>query len=199
MKAKLITIAAALSFLLFLSAVPAFAQFPTTCSNILLYGDYGFTVNGKIIPPEPEGQTAFVAQQGVALQHFFGDGTFKAVDFIMTNGVPAINPSTAINSSTGFRTNERGTYTVNPDCTGSLTLNQYTKFNTLAATIQIKFVLVKGGKEIREVVTSITANLPCDGDTNDPSCVAGGIETVNVPATILANGKKLGPFGGDTD
>jgi hypothetical protein len=181
MKAKLFSVTAALSFLLFLSAVSAFAQFPTTCSNALLRGDYGFTVDGKIIPP---GGTAFVAQQGVALQHFDGAGNFTAVDFIMTNGVPAINPSTAVNSN-GFRTNERGTYTVNPDCTGKLTLNQYTKFDTLAATIEIKFVLVKSGKEIREVVQSITA-FPPSGE-------------VNIPATILSTGKKLEPLDDEAD
>ena len=181
MKAKFFGIAAALSFLLFLSAAPAFAQFPTTCSNALLRGDYSFTVDGKIIPP---GGTAFVAQQGVALQHFDGEGHFTAVDFIMNNGAPAINPSTAVNSN-GFRSNESGTYTVNPDCTGSMTLNQDTKFYTLASTIQIKFVLVKRGKEIREVVTSITA-FPM------------GVKT-NVPATILANGKKLEPLDGEMD
>ncbi|MGB7024972.1 MAG: hypothetical protein WBD73_14330, partial [Candidatus Acidiferrales bacterium] len=129
MKAKFFGIAAALSFLLFLSAAPpAFAQFHTTCSNALLRGDYGFTVDGKVIPP---GGSAFVAQQGVALQHFDGNGNFKAVDFIMTNGAPAINPSTDLNAN-GFRANESGTYTVNSDCTGSMTLNQDTKFNTVA-------------------------------------------------------------------
>jgi len=181
MKTKLFSIAAALSFLLFLSAAPAFAQFPTTCSNALLQGNYGFTVDGKIIPP---GGSAFVAQQGVALQHFDGEGHFTAVDFIMTNGAPAINVSTAVNGD-GFRSNENGTYTVNPDCTGSMMLNQDTKFLTLASTIQIKFVLVKGGKEIREVVTSVTA-FPL------------GVKT-NIPATILANGKKLGPLNGEMD
>lgn len=180
MKAKFFSLTATLSFLLFLSTVPSFAQIPA-CSNALLRGDYGVTVDGKIIPP---GAAAFVTQQGVALRHYDGVGNFTQVDFIMTNGAPAINPGTAVNAN-GFRTNESGTYTVNPDCTGSETLNQYTKFNTLAATIQVKFVLAKGGTEIREVVQSITA-------------YPGGVETP-VTATILANGKKLGPLDDDQD
>jgi hypothetical protein len=89
MKAKLFSLTAALSFLLLLSTIPSFAQLPTTCSNALLRGDYGVTVDGKIIPP---GAAAFVAQQGVALRHYDGEGNFTQVDFIMTNGAPAINP-----------------------------------------------------------------------------------------------------------
>jgi hypothetical protein len=176
MKAKILEFVATLSVLLIVSASTAWSQLPATCGDYLLHGTYGFQVNGKIIPP---GQTAFVKQQGVALQNFDGAGHFTAVDFIMTNGVPAINPATAVNSN-GFRENESGTYTVNPDCTGSLTLNQDTKLNALTSQIQIKFVLVKGGKEIFEVVQSITA-------------YPGGVET-NVPATIIADGKKLALF-----
>lgn len=185
MKAKLFSITAALSFLLFLSAAPAFAQLPTTCSNAMLNGDYAFTINGKIIPPVPPGQTAFVAQQGVAMTHYDGVGHLRQVDFVMSNGNPAINPTTALNTSTGFRTNESGTYKVNPDCTGSLTINTYTNLDKLAATIQVKFVLAKSGKEIREVVQSITAFLPTG--------------KVTVPATILADGKKLEPLDNEVD
>jgi hypothetical protein len=193
MKAKLFTIAAALSFLFFLSAAPTFAQLPTTCSNALLRGDYGFTVDGKIIPP---GGSAFVAQQGVAIVHYNGAGQFDQVDFIMTNGSPAINPGTAVNAN-GFRTNESGIYTVNPDCTGSFTLYQHTKFDTKAATVTGMFVLAKGGKEIRQVVKSITVYLPL-GAPGTSGCTVAPC-AVNVPATILANGKKLEPLGDDSD
>jgi hypothetical protein len=193
MKAKLFSIAAALSFLFFLSAAPAFAQLPTACSDGLLYGDYAITINGKIIPP---GGSAFVAQQGVAMVHYNGAGQFDQVDFVMTNGSPAINPSTAVNAH-GFRTNESGTYTVNPDCTGSFTLNQKTKYDTKAATITGMFVLAKSGKEIRQVVKSITVYLPL-GAPGTSGCTAAPC-VLNVPATILANGKKLEPLGDDSD
>ena len=76
--------------------------------------------------------------------HFNGDGTFTQVDFVMTNGVPSITPLTPLNNN-GFRTDERGTYTVNSDCTGSKTINSYTKGGTLGATIEIKFVLAQRG------------------------------------------------------
>lgn len=184
MKAKVLCITAALSGLFVLSAIPAFAAFPASCSNVVLHGNYGFTVNGKITPP---GGSAFVAQQGVSLQDFDGNGHFTAKDFIMTNGASAINPGTAVNAN-GFRVNESGTYTVNSDCTGSMILNQYTKFNTLAASIHIKFVLAQGGKEIREVVSGITA-FPPDGP----------VSGIAIPATILANGTKLGRVARDTD
>lgn len=175
----------ALAFLLSLLAAPAFAQqLPTTCSNALLHGDYAFTINGQIIPP---GQAAFVPQQGVAMTSYDGNGHLIQVDYVVSNAVPAINAGTAVNAN-GFRENESGTYTVNPDCTGSLTINFYTKFDTKAATIQIKFVLAKSGREIREIVQSITA-FP-------PGGPQGG---VNVPAAILADGKELGPLYDNQD
>lgn len=183
MKTKFFCMAAALGFLLSASATGISAQqLPSTCSNAMLHGNYGFTINGQIIPP---GQTAFVAQQGVAMTNYDGNGKLVQVDYVLSNGIPAINPGTAVNGN-GFRENETGTYTVNPDCTGSLTINMYTKFDTKAATIQVKFVLAKSGREIREVVQSITAFPP------------GGPEGgVNVPATILADGRKLGPLYDD--
>jgi hypothetical protein len=185
MKPKVFCIAAALGFLLSLSAGPIFAQeLPATCSNTMLHGNYAFTISGQIIPP---GQTAFVAQQGVAMTNYDGNGKLRQVDYVMTNGVPAINMGTVVNGD-GFREDEDGTYTVNPDCTGSLTINMYTKMGTKAAIIQVKFVLAKSSREIREVVQSITA-FP-------PGAPAAG---VNVPAIILANGKKLGPLYDDRD
>jgi hypothetical protein len=41
-----------------------------------------------------------------------------------------------------------GTYTVNPDCTGKATLT----FPSPAPPLVLYFVVVKGGKEIRQVV-----------------------------------------------
>lgn len=177
MKTKMLL--SALAFVFLMLGQPVESAGAQTCSNATLYGDYAFTINGKIIPP---GATQFVAQQGVAMTHYDGAGKLTQVDFLMTNGVPAINPSTDVNGH-GFRTNESGTYTVNPDCTGSLTINFYTKFDTLSATINVKFVLATGGKEVREVVQSITAYPP------------GGPTTgVSIPATVVADGKKLEPL-----
>lgn len=182
MKTKMVLYVAALGFLML--GQPVKSAGAQTCSNAILHGNYGFTVDGKIIPP---GGSAFVAQQGVSSQDFDGNGHFTAKDFVMTNGVPAINPSTAVNANR-FRVNESGEYTVNSDCTGSMTLNQYTKFNMLAASIHIKFVLAQGGKQVREVVSGITAFPP-----------GAPISGITIPATILANGTKLGRVDIDDD
>lgn len=188
MKAKVFWSIAALCFLLGSLATPMFGQLPTSCSNAMLHGNYGFTINGKIIPP---GGTQFVAQQGVSMQHFDGAGNeTAAVDFIMTNGVP-FGGHPFVDDGNGFRGNESGTYTVNPDCTGSAKLNFYNQSDQLITTIQVQFVLANGGKEIREVVKSITLISPTACNLGEAGC------SVGVPATILADGKKLGALDND--
>ena len=175
MRIKMFLLPAALSWVLGISAVSARAQDATRCSNQTLIGDYGYTLNGQIQPP---GAATSVPQQGIGMVHFNGDGTFTQVDFVMTNGAPSITPVTPLNSN-GFRTDESGTYTVNSDCTGTRTINAYTKLGTLGATIEVKFVLAQGGREVREVATQITIYTP-----------SGPIHPL---AAILADGRKLGP------
>jgi hypothetical protein len=175
MKIRILLLLAGLSCTLGISAASARAQDAIICTNQTLIGDYGYTLNGQIQPP---GAPAPVPQQGIAMVHFNGDGTFTQVDFVMTNGAPSVTPLTPLNSS-GFRTDERGTYTVNSDCTGTKTINSYTKDGTLGATIEVKFVLAQGGREVREIATQITIYTP------------GG--PIHPLASILADGRKLGP------
>jgi len=117
--------------------VPASSMGPTAradnedakvCSNHTLHGDYGFTVEGEILGPG-------LQFRGVVMQHYDGKGSFTQVDHIVFNGVPPA----------GEWTPGSGTYTVNPDCTGSAVLHTPTE-------LKLHFVVVKHGTEIRQVV-----------------------------------------------
>jgi hypothetical protein len=122
------------------SGALAFAQsnssgaFPThkVCSNRTLFGDYGTKLEGTILGPNFPLRTLILA-------HFDGEGNVTEVDHVVLNGVPPASneewrPST-------------GTYTVNPDCTGSAAI-----MIPGNPPINYHFVVVKHGKEILEVV-----------------------------------------------
>ena len=78
------------------------------------------------------------------MAHFDGEGGLTEVDHVVLNGVP---PEEEWRPSSG-------TYSVNPDCTGSAVIN------TGNPPIPLHFVVVNHGKEIRGVVdgNAITVN-----------------------------------------
>lgn len=121
-------------------APPARAESPNQgCSDRTLRGDYGFTVEGVFLP----GGGVSLPIRGVGMAHYDGAGNFTQVDHIVFNGVaPAMEwtPGT-------------GTYQVNADCTGTARIN-----STTEGFVNLAFVIVKQGKEIRSVVTA-----PFDG------------------------------------
>ncbi len=101
------------------------------CSNRTLSGDYGAQIIGTILGPD-------LTVRAVAMAHYDGNGNFTQVDFAVVQGVP---------ESTGWRPGA-GTYTVNPDCTGSAVLLPAPG----ADPIPQHFVIVNNGKEILGVV-----------------------------------------------
>ena len=104
----------------------------TGCTNKTLQGDYGFALEGEILGPG-------LQFRGVVMTHFDGNGNFTQVDHIVFNGVPAAEEWTP----------GSGTYTVNPNCTGSAVL--IVPGNPLSP-INLHFVVVRQGKEIHQVV-----------------------------------------------
>jgi hypothetical protein len=111
------------------------------CSNRTLNGDYGFTIEGLLAIPGPGIQI-----RAVALQHYDGHGNLTNLDHAVIDGVP---------QSVGWRPSS-GTYNVNPDCTGTATIN----FPSPNPPLDLFFVVVKDGKEIRQVVNgnAVVAN-----------------------------------------
>ena len=106
------------------------------CSNATLKGEYAFGVTNLTIP-----------QVVAGIKVFDGNGNLTQRDYI-GDSVPA---------EFAPKGQERGTYTVNPDCTGSMVIN----LNVPGApppngVIQILFVISDGDRHIHEVVSQLT-------------------------------------------
>ena len=103
------------------------------CSNATLQGSFGYTSTGTLLdayaPPPFAGPFAEVGRQT-----FDGKGKTDATATLSANG------------NTSKATIE-GTYTVNPDCTGSLTLN----VSPLGVTVHADFVIGDDGAELRAI------------------------------------------------
>ncbi len=134
------TILAAPLCALFLSlAAPSMAQseasdaqrWHKTCSNRTLFGDYGTKLEGAILGPN-------LTLRTLVLAHFDGQGNMTSKDYVVLNGMP---PTEEWRQLTG-------TYTVNPDCTGSATVDVASR----QPPLKFHFIVVKDGQEILEVV-----------------------------------------------
>ena len=135
------TIAPATLVLLFATAfvlgiVPrAQANEHKECSNATLHGSFGYTATGTLLlaaaPPPFTGPFAEVGRQT-----FDGSGNTTATATINANG-------NIVNVTI------QGTYTVNPDCTGSMTRN----VAPLGVTANDDLVIDDGGLELRTIAT----------------------------------------------
>lgn len=124
------------------------------CSNATLKGDFGSTILGT--SPNPDGTTSPL--KGVAIVENDGHGRFTQRDFVMTGGLP--EPGTG-DAQTGFNfsNGQTGTYTVNPDCTGSaeLHLNVPAPSGLSGGVIKLMFIITDNGLASHAVVSEFTA------------------------------------------
>jgi hypothetical protein len=135
MNKKVFTNSLALALLTFGALASAYGQ--PTCSNRLIAGVYGFTVQGnKLAGMGPVGPMV-----GVALTQFDGMGGLTQIDTVTVAGEVVADFT---------HTPATGTYTVNPDCTGTFTLN----FTDGRPPVVVNFVVVENGAEIDTVVIS---------------------------------------------
>jgi hypothetical protein len=112
------------------------------CSNGTLQGNYAFSVL-TIVASSPPGPGVVVG-----LGTFDGRGGFTQIDY-PGNGGTDLNPPL----DEKFRTGQSGSYTVNRNCTGFMTIN-------LGATVGVTenaFVISNGGRAIRAVIAKFTA------------------------------------------
>jgi hypothetical protein len=111
------------------SAVQARAR---ECTNATIKGTYAFTVHGQILTPNGP-----VLVDGIAKTTFDGRGELTQVSAVAINGnIPLIwSPST-------------GTYTVNSDCTGTLT-----QVGKDERTLHFAILVSQSGNHIHAVVT----------------------------------------------
>jgi hypothetical protein len=109
------------------------------CSNATVKGTFGEKDTGFITaPPEFAGPFA-----GINTEVFDGNGGLAGAGMVSING--NIVPQTY-----------KGTYMVNPDCTGT-----YTVLNSLGLTIHAFFVVVAGGNELEIVITDPGTVITC--------------------------------------
>jgi hypothetical protein len=106
-----------------------------TCSNASLQGSFGFTSTGTLLALGPQYSGPFAE---VGRQTFDGKGNTDASATLSANG-------------NIFRVTVQGTYVVNPDCTGSMTL--YVAFPFGVVTVDADLVIDDDGDELRAIVT----------------------------------------------
>jgi len=115
-----------------LAASSAVTAHASGCSNSTIKGTYAFTIHGQILTP---GGPLLV--DGIAKTTFDGGGELTQVSAVAINGnIPLIwSPSI-------------GTYTVNSDCTGTMTL-----ISTGQPTLHLAILVSQSGGHIHTVVT----------------------------------------------
>ena len=102
------------------------------CSNLTIQGTYAFTLHGTVFLPD----TSTLLIDGIAKQTYDGRGNLTQLDAVATNG----------NMAPGWRPG-RGTYSVNPDCTGTLTLSV-----PGLPDVHIQFIVAQSGNTIHDMV-----------------------------------------------
>ena len=98
-----------ISLFLLTLGLAALSTYARPCSNQTLKGTYANSLHGLIYPP---GGSAPLVLAGVVKTTYDGNGTFTQVDAVGVNG-SGVTP--------GWRPGS-GTYSVNPDCTGTSTI-----------------------------------------------------------------------------
>lgn len=150
-----------LPFWLGLTAV-ASAQNQGVCSTNRLAGQLGFTVTGTVVlqtGPAPFAIVGKVTSQA--------DGTFT--------GTQAASLGGSISQETS-----QGVITLNPDCTGTMTVDIHDDSGTLPDRTATWYVVVDDNMgEMRSIMTSLVLHLP-GGD-------------VRVPAIVTMNARKVLP------
>jgi hypothetical protein len=113
------------------------------CSNRSIMGKYGFQIEGIILGPN-------LTLRTLSLAHFDGMGNLTSVDYVVLGGTP---PAEEWRPATG-------TYSINPDCTGSVSLaveagKPPLNYHLIVVDRGRQILLVVDGAAIRGVGTRI--------------------------------------------
>jgi hypothetical protein len=101
------------------------------CSNRTIAGDYGVQIEGTILGPN-------LTLRTLVMENFDGAGNLSSVDHVVVGGEP---PAEEWRPTTGI-------YSVNPDCTGSASLDT----GPGNPPLNYHFVVVDKGRQILLVV-----------------------------------------------
>ena len=143
-------------------AATASAQGHNTCSLARVAGTWGYSLQGTFFPPNPAGGTLTVLVAFV--------GTLSVDERGNVSGTQTSNANGAVSHDV-----LRGTMTVNPDCTGSQTVDIYNQSGTLLRSALWALVFLDDAREMRGIFEEL--KLP---------------NGVIVPAIAIAEGKKAG-------
>ena len=115
-----------------LAASSTLTAHASACSNSTIQGSYAFTIHGTVFLPD--GSTLLI--DGLAKTTFDGKGNLTQLDTIAVNG----------NVAPGWASNT-GTYSVNPDCTGTFTVT-----NGNQPPVHLQMIVSQSGNTIRDMV-----------------------------------------------
>ena len=142
-------------------AAVASAQGHRACSNASVAGTWGYTETGTVMPP-----TGPISVAAVGSYTFDRAGNFSGAQSSSSGG--KVSQDTKL-----------GTYTVNADCTASLTLSVYDQWVAILLRRSVwEIVLVESATEMRGIMTSLV--------------VAGPVETP-VPPIVTMSARRLFP------
>ena len=142
-------------------AAVASAQGHRACSNASVAGTWGYTETGTVMPP-----TGPVLVAAVGTYTFDRAGSFSGAQSSSSGG--KVSQDTKL-----------GTYTVNADCTATLTLSVYDQSEAILLRRSVwEIVLVESATEMRGIMTSLV--------------VAGPVETP-VPPIVTMSARRLFP------
>jgi hypothetical protein len=115
-----------------LAASSTLTAHASACSNWTIRGTYASTIHGTLFLPD--GSTLLI--DGISKATFDGKGNVTGIDAVADNGnlTPGWRPST-------------GTYSVNPDCTGTQTV-----VTPGLPDLHLQFIVAQSGKTIHSVV-----------------------------------------------
>lgn len=194
---------------IFCSVLPVCAFAHDSCTMETFKGAYGFTATGFVLPPAsfagvPGSFASFsntgtlvpevaVPIQGVQLITSDGKGNLIDKESLSLGGSPlgTIPPTTFPANPNWAFSNHYGTYTVNPDCTGTAFLtNQNTTTTGTVNFISLAFVINHAGTKIRMVGVPSCPPVPmvssCTYDSNDIQRVVTSIgEKLDSPEKIV--------------
>jgi hypothetical protein len=164
MKRNIVGTICVATLFLALPAVAA-AQGHPPCSHAGLAGAWGYTETGTVIHPV----FGAVSAAAVGIYTFDHAGNFSGTQYSSSNGV--VSQDTKL-----------GTYTVDADCTATLTLSVYNEPGTVLLRNSIwEIVLVENATEMRGIMRSLVA-MPTG---------------TNVPPIMTMSAKRLGAGGRD--
>jgi hypothetical protein len=127
-----------------LAASSAVTAQASVCNNATIRGNYAYTIHGQVFIQN--GPTLFI--DGLARTTFDGEGNVSELDAISVNGniAPGWVPNTGI-------------YSVNPDCTGTITVT-----NGNQPLIHGQLIVAQSGNTIHEMLIDPGFATTADGE-----------------------------------